>query len=256
MIVLNISVGFLREFDENDFYIIRALDRVTVEYNSNKITQKELAKTIDLGEYVKTIKYIKKEVKIYVNSVNIEITRDAYKKNINDQGKVSYKKIKGETVKSKFIVERLLDKEDNVIATWLLLSNLKDDVDSKTIGLWYYYRWNIETYFKLLKSSGFNLEKWQQETSEAIFKRLLIASYACLLVWQIENSNNKNIIEIKKFLVKLSGRLVSRDKVSTSPALLAGIWSFFSTMDIIELYDIEKLISMKKKLNQFLGINF
>ena len=127
---------------------------------------------------------------------------------------------------------------------------------TRVIGLWYYYRWNIETYFKLLKSSGFNLEKWQQETSQAIFKRLLIASYACLLVWQIEHSNHKNIMEIKKFLVKISARLVSKGKVSTSPALLAGIWSFFSTMDILELYDIEKLLSMKKELNEFLGMEF
>jgi len=250
------SVGFFRALDKEDFYIVRALDRVTVEYNGSKTTQKELAKTINLGEYVKTIKYKKREVKIYVNSVDIEITRDAYEKKVNEQGKVSYKKIKGEAVKSRFIVERLVDKENNVVATWLLLSNLKDDVDSKTIGLWYYYRWNIETYFKLLKSSGFNLEKWQQETAGAIFKRLLIASYACLLVWQIEHSNHQNIIEVKKFLVKLSGRLVSRDKDSTSPALLAGIWSFFSTMDILELYDIEKLFSMKKELNKFLGIDF
>ncbi len=71
-----------------------------------------------------------------------------------------------------------------------------------------------------------------------------------MLVWQIEYSSQK------KFLVKLSGRLVARGKVSTSPALLAGIWSFFSTMDILELYDIEKLISMKKELNEFLGMDF
>jgi len=215
-----------------------------------------LAKTIKLGEYVKTIEYKKKRVKIYVNSVNIDITRDTYVKYINDKGKVAYKKEKGKPIKSRFVVERLIDSDNNVVATWLLLSNLKEDVDSKTIGLWYYYRWNIETYFKLLKSSGFNLEKWQQESSEAIFKRLLIASYACLLVWQIEHSNQKNIVEIKTFLVKLSGRLVARGKVSTSPALLAGIWSFFSTMDILELYDIEKLISMKNELNDFLGIDF
>jgi len=77
-----------------------------------------------------------------------------------------------------------------------------------------------------------------------------------LLVWQIEHSSQKNIVEIKTFLVKLSGRLVARGKVSTSPALLAGIWSFFSTMDILELYDIEKLISMKNELNDFLGMDF
>jgi hypothetical protein len=250
------SVGFFRELQEDDFYIVRALNRVSVEYQGNKITQKELAKTTKLGEYVKTIDYKKKKVKIYVNSVDVSIVRDAYIKSIDNNGKVTYKRKEGKVVKSRFIVERLIDEDNNVVATWLLLSNLKSDVDAKTIGLWYYYRWNIETYFKLLKSSGFNLEKWQQETAGAIFKRLLIASYACLLVWQIEHSNHKNIIEIKKFLVKISGRLVARGKVSTSPALLAGIWAFFSTMDILELYDIEKLLSMKKELNEFLGMDF
>lgn len=250
------SVGFLRELDENDLYIVRALDRVNVEHKSSKITQKELAKTIALGEYVKTIVYNKQRVKIHVNSVDIVITRDAYIKEIDDKGKITYKRVKGKAVKSRFIVERLVDEDNNVVATWLLLSNLKDDVDIKTIGLWYYYRWNIETYFKLLKSSGFNLEKWQQETAGAIFKRLLIASYACLLVWQIEHSNNKNIIEIKKVLVKLSGRLIARGKDSSSPALLAGIWVFFSAMDILELYDIENLMTMKKELNEFMGMDF
>ncbi len=250
------SVGFFRELQEDDFYIVRALDRVSVEYQGNKITQKELAQTMELGEYVKTIDYKKKKVKIYVNSVDVLITRDAYIKNIDDKGKITYKRKKGKAVKSRFVVERLVDKDNNIVATWLLLSNLKDDVDAKTIGLWYYYRWNIETYFKLLKSSGFNLEKWQQETAEAIFKRLLIASYACLLVWQIEHSNHKNIIDIKQFLVKISGRLVARGKISTSPALLAGIWAFLSTIDILELYDIEKLLSMKKELNEFWGMEF
>ena len=250
------SAGFLRALTEDDFYIIRAVDERLVKYNGENINQKNLSKKIDLGEYVKNIKYKKKSVKIYVNSVKVQITRDAYVKEIDENGKEKRKRVKGRALDIRFVVERLVDIDNNVVATWLLLTNLKNDVDDKKIGLWYYYRWNIETYFKLLKSSGFNLEKWQQETAEAIFKRLLIASFACVLVWQIEHSNHKNIIEIKEFLIKLSGRLISRDKVSTSPALLAGIWSFFSTMDILELYDIEKLLSMKKELNEFLGMDF
>ena len=250
------SVGFFRELQEDDFYIVRALDRVRVNYQGKTINQKDLSKSLDLGEYVRSIQYHKKEVKIYVNSVDIQITRDSYIKVTDENGNVKQKKKKGNPVNTRFIVQRLIDEDNSVVATWLLLSNLGSDVDSKTIGLWYYYRWNIETYFKLLKSSGFNLEKWQQESAEAIFKRLLITSYACLLVWQIEHSNSENILEIKKFLVKLSGRLISRGKVSTSPALLAGLWSFFSTMDILELYDIEKLFSMKKELNEFMGMDF
>ena len=250
------SVGFFRGFKEGQFFIVRAVDRQNVEYNGEKISQKELSKKMDFGEYVKSIEYKKKKVKIYVNSVDIEITRDSFIKEVDKNGKITKRKKKGEAVKCRFVVERLIDEENNTLATWLLLSNLKEDIDAKTIGLWYYYRWNIETYFKLLKSSGFNLEKWQQESAIAIFKRLLIASYCCLLVWQIEHSSQENILEIRRFLVKISGRLIGREKVSTSPALLAGIWTFLSTMDILELYDIEKLLSMKKELNDFLGMEF
>jgi len=250
------SVGFFRGFKEGQFFIVRAVDRQNVEYKGEKISQKELSKKMDFGEYVKSIEYKKKKVKIYVNSVDIEITRDSFIKEVDKNGKITKRKKKGEAVKCRFVVERLIDEENNTLATWLLLSNLKEDIDAKTIGLWYYYRWNIETYFKLLKSSGFNLEKWQQESAIAIFKRLLIASYCCLLVWQIEHSSQENILEIRRFLVKISGRLIGREKVSTSPALLAGIWTFLSTMDILELYDIEKLLSMKKELNDFLGMEF
>jgi len=249
------SVGFLRDLEEDDFYIIRAVDRSSVEYKGEKISQKDLSNKIELGKYVKSIVYKKnkknEKVNIYVNSVDVLITRDTY---INEGKKK--RRIKGKPVKCRFIVERLVDQKNNIVATWLILSNLKENIDDKTIALWYYYRWKIESYFKLLKSSGFNMEEWQQQTAEAVFRRLLIVSYACLLVWQIEHSNEKNIIEIKKFLVRISGRLVPKKKVSTSSALLAGIWNFFSTMDIIELYDIEKLFAMKKELNNFLGFEF
>jgi hypothetical protein len=49
---------------------------------------------------------------------------------------------------------------------------IKQKVNAQTIAKWYYYRWNIESYFKLLKTTGFNFEKWQQEKPLALFKRL------------------------------------------------------------------------------------
>lgn len=247
------SVSLMRKYQaDNQFFIIRAKDKSKVTYSDQQISQKELAKEIELGEYVKDIKYKKENVKIYANEVDILITRDAYMQIKKENGKRSFKKIKGKAIKARFIVERLMNNKQEIVATWMLISNLKKDVSSEKIALWYYYRWNIESYFKLLKSSGFNMEQWQQVEPSAIFKRLLIASHACLLVWQIEHSNSKNIKQIKEFLVKLSGRLVERGKISTSPALLAGLWSFFSAMDIIELYDIDKLFSMRDELVEFM----
>jgi len=35
----------------------------------------------------------------------------------------------------------------------------------------------------LLKSAGQHLEQWLQQSGDAFFKRLLIASQACTLVW-------------------------------------------------------------------------
>jgi IS4 transposase len=46
-----------------------------------------------------------------------------------------------------------MSEDGEVLAEWLLLSNIKD-VDAATLALWYYWRWQIECFFKLLKSAG------------------------------------------------------------------------------------------------------
>ncbi len=240
--------------DGERFYIIRANDKSTVEYNGEKVSQMELAAKVPLGDFVKTIKYYGKKVRVYANEVAIKITRDAYVKVVDDDGKIKRIRVIGDAVNCRFVVERLVDEEKNVVATWMLLSNLKKDVTTETIALWYYFRWKIESFFKLLKSFGFNLEKWQQETSQAIFKRLLIVSYVSLLIWKLEHSNDINAQKLKLFLVKISGRLVKKEKISTSSSLLTGLWIFLSMMDIIILYDLDQLTSMKNQLVEIMGI--
>jgi len=251
------SIALFRAYDKTDrFYIIRAKGRYTLYYKEQRYSQKDLAKDLDLGKYVKSIIYKNKDVKIYVNEIDVVIKRDSYEKVKKVDGSIGRKKVRGNHVKSRFIVEKLVNEKQEVVATWILLSNLKDDVPSEQIALWYYYRWNIESYFKLLKSSGFNLEKWQQRDSLALFKRLLIVSYACVLVWKIANSNHINSDKIRDFLVKLSGRLVEKKKKFTSSALLAGLWSFFLSMDILEMYEIEELLSIQAELSQIMKVDF
>lgn len=79
---------------------------------------------------------------------------------------------------------RVLDADGEVLAEWLLLSNV-NGIPAATIALWYYWRWQIESFFKLMKSAGHHLESWQQESASAIAKRLLVASMACVTVWAI-----------------------------------------------------------------------
>ncbi len=248
------SAALMRYYAAHQYnYLIRANNRSRVVYEEENVAQIDLAQRMDLGEYVQKIAYRNKEVSIYVNEVKVHIARDAYQRIKGKDGSIRTKKVKGKAIPVRFVVERLVNKQGEVVATWMLLSNLPLDVSSQKIALWYYWRWKIESYFKLLKSSGFNLEQWQQQDPLALFRRLLIASYACVLVWKIEQDNTDRMQKIKKLLVKLSGRLIEKGKVSTSPSLLAGLWNYFSAMDLIETYELDELFSMRDELKKIMG---
>ncbi|MBO0612314.1 hypothetical protein [Thiothrix fructosivorans] len=90
----------------------------------------------------------------------------------------------GDPVEARLIISRILADDGTLLAEWFLLSNVMA-VDRSTLALWYYWRWQIESFFKLMKSAGHPLESWQQESALAIAKRLLVASMACVTVWAI-----------------------------------------------------------------------
>jgi len=106
-----------------------------------------------------------------------------------------------------------------------------------------------------LKSSGFNLEEWQQEEPKALFRRLLVVSLSCILVWKIANDSSKNAKQIRKFLVLLSGRIIQKDKEFTHPALLAGLNSFLQIMDVMLLFYNEELLDMKKRIIELMNFD-
>jgi len=255
------SIALMREYEKNDwFYLIRAKTNAIV-YLPNEdrdVKQGDLANELSKGKFVKSIKYkINKkteDVNIYVNEIDIEIRRDAKKSVLQEDGKRKVISTKGEIIKSRFVVERVIDKSGNLIAQWILLTNLPTDISSATVGTWYYHRWKIESYFKLLKTTGFNLENWQQEKPLALFKRLLVVSYSCLFVWKIQNSKDKNAPAVRKFLVQLSGRLIEKGKEYTTPALLVGLWVFLKMMNILKIYDVDALFEFQKQMGIITGM--
>jgi len=256
------SVALMREYHANKWlYLIRGKKshRVYLPKEDREVKQGELADELELGTYLKTIKYrVNKKmerVNIFVNEIEVEIRRDATKSVITENGKRKTIFTKGETITTRLVVERLVDKDNNIVAQWILLTNVPKEVSSSTIGTWYYHRWKIESYFKLLKSSGFNLESWQQETPMALFKRLLVVSYACLFVWKIERSEDKNAPAVRKFLVQLSGRLIEKKKEYTTPALLAGLWVFMKMMNVLKIYDVESLFAFKNQIEAMMGLD-
>jgi hypothetical protein len=121
------------------------------------------------------------------------------------------------------------------------------------VALFYYWRWRIESFFKLLKRGGQQLEQWQQESAGAVARRLLVVAQACVVVWELEQAGME-AEALRKFLVRLSGRLMKRGVSYTAPALLAGLWQFLAMIDALERHTTAELLEMARSFLQIIGL--
>jgi hypothetical protein len=156
---------------------------------------------------------------------------------------------KGDAIKSRFVVSKIQDENGKILAWWYLLTNVETKCMS-VIAEWYYWRWSIESFFKLLKSAGMQLESWQQESGEAIARRLIIA---CIMVWKIATTKGPEASELRKILIRLSGVQMKHKIEFTKPALFKGLCSLLNTLGRLEKYDPEDL---KQMLHSLLGEAF
>ena len=148
--------------------------------------------------------------------------------------------VTGRPLSMRLVVTRLVDEDDYMVAQWTLLTNVwASEVTALQIALWYYWRWRIETFFKLLKSHGQELERWQQQNAEAIARRILVASMACVVVWALLEDDSPGAKETKAILVRLSGRQMKYGHSATAPALLAGYMKLLSINDLLTQTDID-----------------
>lgn len=242
------SAFHLRQLNTHQrLWMIRLNDNPYLDYNSTPMKAKAIADTL---EFVKTREVLYHGKTDWQWVAHAEVTLSRAAKPSQKKGKKP--QISGEPVHATMVVSRVLSEDGKVLAQWLILTNLKQVIAS-TIALWYYWRWQIESFFKLLKSAGHQLESWQQESALAIAKRLLVVSMACVTVWQIAADNSKAAQEFKQFLIKLSGRQMRYQHEFSNPALLAGLWVFLSMFEIMNSYSSEQLESFNATAQQFLG---
>jgi len=147
----------------------------------------------------------------------------------------------GAALKLRLVVTELRDKRGRLLARWYLLTNVPAEVAAATIALWYYWRWQIETYYKLLKSAGQQVEHWQQENGRLLFKRLLVASMACVLAWRLGSSQAPQAAEARRVVMSLSGRQMEHGKHYTLEGLLAGTWVLLSMRAVLEETPVRRL---------------
>jgi Transposase DDE domain len=156
-------------------------------------------------------------------------------------GQTVNERVPGPAIALRLVISRVCDATGKTLAVWYLLTNVPTTVLAETVALWYYWRWRIETLFKLLKSHGQQVEHWQQEGGEAIAKRLLVAVMACALVWRLQRHPAPAAADLRALLVRLSGRQLEWGREHTAPALLAGLWVLLAMLEALEHHSVEEL---------------
>lgn len=232
-------------------FIIRGNDVRRVQYQGKSRLLSEVEQDIKL-DYKGEVQYHAKKAKRYVGETSVVLTQPAFKIRIRN-GKPTKRRVKGKPIALRLIISEVRDNEGKVLATWRLWSNLPFEVDAATIALWYYWRWRIETFFKLIKRAGQCLEQWQQETAAAIARRLMVAMQACTIVWALQEAGPE-VAPLRKFLIKLSGRVLKRNVESTAPALFAGIWQLLTIIDTLQRYSLDEIEHMAHLLFRSLGL--
>jgi hypothetical protein len=223
---------------QDSLFVIRAKNAPAVCFEGQQIKPIDLAERLTYRATGEVLYHGRLE-RHSVAQVKVMVTRKA--KPAQSVGGKRVAPVAGVPLALRLVVSRVHDAKGNLLAQWLLLTNVPGTVDEQTIARWYYYRWQIESMFKLLKGAGQQMEDWLQDDAQAVAKRLVVASCACVLVWQLAAATSPKALEIQNFLVRISGRQTTRTKPVTAPALLNGLWLLLSTLTLLEHYDVEQL---------------
>jgi hypothetical protein len=231
-------------------FLVRADDR-RVTWNGKRCLLSAIRQEFRSGRKFKQAgeaggaSYRGKPATLWIVETEVVLDRPAKKK---IQGKSVEKS--GAPLKLRYIVVQLRNDKGKVLAEWMLLSNAPFDwATTEHLARCYYWRWRIESFFKLLKSHGQQLEQWQQETGIAIMRRLLVAAMACVVVWQLQHDDSPEAIKFKDALVRLSGRQMKKTKRHTAPALLAGLWVLLSMLALLQHTDLGELKRFAHRLS-------
>jgi hypothetical protein len=229
--------------------LVRAKGRQRVEHQGQTRLLSQVAEELKAQGAMKPCREIEFEGRPawqFVAETRVTVTRPGRTKRRQGQ-RLKYCYRKGDPVGLRLVVSEVRSTQGEVLALWLLLSNVEARGRAEQLALWYYWRWRIESFFKLLKSAGHEVEHWQQETALALARRLLVASMACVLVWQLARDSSPEAEELRGLLVRLSGRQMKRKKPWTTPALLAGVWVLLAMLEVAEDYDLGRLRALAEK---------
>ena len=242
------SVGHFRAWHAGGHhFLVRGHDHRIVAWEGRRIARRkvgdELQKRGDFRDCGAAL-YEGRAAQLWVAETEVVLAQPARTMVPCRQGAKKKKQIEipGPPLTLRLIIVQVRDDHGHTLATWHLLSNApKTLLSAEQLARCYDWRWRIESYFKLLKSHGQQLEHWLQETGAAIFRRMLVATMACVTVWHLESDTSPAATELKDALVRFSGRQMKRKRPHTAPALLAGLWPVLTVLEYLEDHDLKHL---------------
>ncbi len=171
-----------------------------------------------------------------VAAAPVVLTRPAYR---HRRGKRAV--LPGQPLPLRLVVSQVRDAAGRLLAQWCLLTTLPPEVTAKRVALWYYWRWRIESFFKLLKGAGQQVAAWQPASGEALAKRLVVARMACVVVGQGARLEGAAGERGRGLLGRLSGRQMKRGLPFPQPALRAGLWVLRAMTEVLAPYDLDEI---------------
>jgi|CXWL01.1.fsa_nt_gi hypothetical protein len=252
------SVGHFRAWQAaGHVFLVRGHEHRLVTWEGRPITRRKIGEELQKrGDFTPCGEalYQGRCAQLWVAETEVVLAQPARTMVLVGKGKRAKKKqreIPGPPLTLRLIVVQVRDQSGRTLATWYLLSNVPQTLlSAEQLARCYYWRWRIESYFKLLKSHGQQLEHWLQETGAAIFRRLLVATMACVTVWHLQSDTSPAAMELKTTLVRFSGRQTKRTRPHTAPALLAGMWPVLTMLVYLEDHELEDLKQLIRNVEQ------
>lgn len=241
------SVDHFRRWDAAGFrFLVRGDDR-RVLWRGRSTLLSVIRVTLRASgafRFIEMVPYRDTTAQLWVAETAVTLHRPA-KKSVRGR---KFERV-GRPLGLRYVVVQLRDVDGRVLAEWMLLSNVPAGwATAEKLAFCYYWRWRIESFFKLLKSHGQQIEQWQQESGPAIARRLLVATMACVVVWGLQADRSPEAEELKGLLVRLSGRQTKRQRPHTAPALLAGLWVLLSMLALLEHCDLNHLKNLASRI--------